>query len=263
MTSFHHKKKFGQHFLKNDIIAEQIVDAFISACKTKQALEIGPGEGVLTKYLLKNKSIELFISEIDNDIIPIIAGKFNIDSTHLIHGDFLKMNFDEHFQDEFSIIGNFPYNISTEIIFKIIEHREKIPMMTGMFQKEVAERIAAKHGNKVYGITSILTQVFYEVEYLFTVNENEFTPPPKVKSAVIRLKRKSAVPDGFDQKIFFQLVKAGFNQRRKTLRNSLKSILLQPKKIDQLILNKRAEQLSVEEWVDLSFQVKQIVKRPG
>lgn len=259
MVTFQHKKKFGQHFLKNDIIAEQIVDAFALECRTREVLEIGPGEGVLTKYLLKNKNVELFISEIDNDLVPVIAGRFNIDPIHLIHGDFLKMNFDEHFQAEFSIIGNFPYNISTEIIFKIIEHRKKIPLMTGMFQKEVAERIAAKHGNKVYGITSILTQVFYDVEYLFTVNEEEFIPAPKVKSAVICLRRKTVVLDGFDEKFFFQLVKVGFNQRRKTLRNSLKSIILQSERIDEVILNKRAEQLSVEEWVDLSFQVKQII----
>lgn len=263
MATFHHKKKFGQHFLKNDIIAEQIVDTFALECRTRQVLEIGPGEGVLTKYLLKNKNIELFISEIDNEIIPIIANKFNIDLIHLIHGDFLKMDFDKHFPYDFSIIGNFPYNISTEIIFKIIENRNRIPLITGMFQKEVAERIAAKHGSKVYGITSILTQVFYDIEYLFTVNESEFTPAPKVKSAVIRLRRKTDVVNDLDEKFFFRFVKAGFNQRRKTLRNSLKSIVLQPERIDEIILNKRAEQLSVEEWVDLSFQVKQNNKRPG
>ena len=258
MTTFHQKKKFGQHFLNNENIASQIVDAFNSELTTAQALEIGPGQGVLTKYLLKNSKSELFISEIDREIIPIIAGKFNIDAEHLIEGDFLQMDFDKHFKGEFSIIGNFPYNISTEIIFKIIENRQRIPMMTGMFQKEVAERIAAKHGNKTYGITSILTQVFYDVELLFIVGENEFTPPPKVKSAVIMLKRKSTIRNDFDQKFFFRIVKAGFNQRRKTLRNSLKSLLLQPDKIDQTILNKRAEQLSVDEWVDLSNKVQSL-----
>lgn len=256
MSSFHHKKQFGQHFLNNDLIAEQIVNAFVAKCTTNQILEIGPGEGVLTKYLLKNNQFELFISEIDREIIPIIANKFNIDEAHLIHGDFLKMDFNAHFKDNFSIIGNFPYNISTEIIFRIIENRDRIPMMTGMFQKEVAERIAAKHGNKTYGITSILTQVFYEVEYLFTVEAHEFMPPPKVKSAVIRLTRKHDKLNDFDVKFFTQLVKAGFNQRRKTLRNAIKSLLSQPERIDENILNKRAEQLSVEEWVDLSRQVK-------
>ena len=256
MATFHQKKKFGQHFLNNENIASQIVDAFNTELTTVQALEIGPGHGVLTKYLLKNTKLELFISEIDREIIPIISGKFNIDGQHLIEGDFLQMDFDKHFKDEFSIIGNFPYNISTEIIFKIIENRQRIPMMTGMFQKEVAERLVARHGNKTYGITSILTQVFFDVELLFIVGENEFTPPPKVKSAVIMLIRKSAIHKDFDQNFFFRIVKAGFNQRRKTLRNSLKSILLHPEKIDSTILNKRAEQLSVDEWVDLSRNVK-------
>ena len=256
MAGFQHKKQFGQHFLNNDSVASSIVDAFFEACTTRQILEIGPGEGVLTKYLLKNNDHELFISEIDRDIIPLIAEKFKVDSTHLIQGDFLQMNFDTHFTNEFSIIGNFPYNISTEIVFKIIQYRDRIPMMTGMFQKEVAERIAAKHGNKTYGITSILTQVFYEVDYLMTVDENEFTPPPKVKSAVIRFRRKTEPVEDLEPKFFFRIVKAGFNQRRKTLRNSLKSIILQPERLDEAILNKRAEQLSVEEWVNLSKQVK-------
>lgn len=255
MATFQHKKNFGQHFLNNETIAADIVDAFFAKCTTPQILEIGPGEGVLTKYLLKNTAHELFISEIDNDIVPIIASKFNVDSAHLIHGDFLQMHFKKHFKDEFSIIGNFPYNISTQIVFKIIEYKELVPMMTGMFQKEVAERIAAKHGSKIYGITSILTQVFYDVEYLFTVGEHEFTPPPKVKSAVIRLTRRMEPIEGLDEKRFFQHVKAGFNQRRKTLRNALKSILSQPEKIDPAILDKRAEQLSVHEWVELSKQI--------
>ncbi len=255
MATFQHKKKFGQHFLHNDIIADDIVNAFAAKLTTPQVLEIGPGEGVLTKYLLKQKDIELFISEIDRDIIPIIADKFSMDPTHLIQGDFLDMDFKKHFKDQFCIIGNFPYNISTQIVFKIIENREMIPMMTGMFQKEVAERIAAKHGSKIYGITSILTQVFYEVEYLFTVNENEFTPPPKVKSSVIRLVRRPGSIEDFNEKKFFQHVKAGFNQRRKTLRNALKSLLSQPERIDPSILDKRAEQLSVQDWVDLSKQI--------
>jgi 16S rRNA (adenine1518-N6/adenine1519-N6)-dimethyltransferase len=256
MASFQHKKQFGQHFLRNEKIASDIVDAFFAECKTSQILEIGPGEGVLTKYLLKHPDHELFISEIDKDIIPIIANKFNINSAHLIQGDFLQMDFDQHFNSEFSIIGNFPYNISTEIVFKIIKNRDRIPMMTGMFQKEVADRIAAKHGNKTYGITSILTQVFYNVDALMIVEANEFTPPPKVKSAVIRFRRRHDTVLGLDEKFFFQIVKAGFNQRRKTLRNSLKSIVLKPERLDEAILNKRAEQLSVDEWVNFSIQVK-------
>jgi 16S rRNA (adenine1518-N6/adenine1519-N6)-dimethyltransferase len=255
MATFEHKKKFGQHFLHNTTIAGDIVDAFFLKCTTPQILEIGPGEGILTQALQKRPNYELFISEIDNDLVPIITNRFGIDATHLIHGDFLQMDFQKHFTHEFSIIGNFPYNISTQIVFKIIENRHRVPMMTGMFQKEVAERIAARHGNKTYGITSILTQVFYEVEYLFTVDENEFIPPPQVKSAVIRLTRRTSEIEGLVEKKFFQHVKAGFNQRRKTLRNALKSILLQPEKIDPAILDKRAEQLSVQEWVDLSKQI--------
>lgn len=241
--------------MHNTTIAQDIVDAFFLTCTTPQILEIGPGEGILTKELQKRADHELFISEIDNDLIPLITQRFGMDNTHLIHGDFLQMDFEQHFKGEFSIIGNFPYNISTQIIFKIIENRNRVPMMTGMFQKEVAERIAARHGNKTYGITSILTQVFYEVEYLFTVNEHEFIPPPQVKSAVIRLTRRTSEIEGLVEKKFFQHVKAGFNQRRKTLRNALKSILLQPEKIDPAILDKRAEQLSVQEWVDLSKQI--------
>lgn len=258
MATFQHKKKFGQHFLRNEIIAHDIVNAFISKCNTDQILEIGPGEGVLTKYLLQANK-EVFISEIDNDIIPIIESKFNIDHEHLIHGDFLEMDFTNHFAGEFSIIGNFPYNISTQIIFKIIENRQKVPMMTGMFQKEVADRIAAKHGNKIYGITSILTQVFYDVSYLFTVDRMEFTPPPQVQSAVIQLIRKSEPVPDLNEKFFFTIVKAGFNQRRKTLRNSLKSIISQPERLDPSILDKRAEQLSVEQWIEFSRQVKNLI----
>lgn len=255
MALFQHKKKFGQHFLHNENIAQDIVDAFLKHCNTEQILEIGPGEGVLTKHLI-NSNKEVFISEIDNDIIPIIASQFKIDNKHLIHGDFLVMNFDQHFSSEFSIIGNFPYNISSQIIFKIIENKEKIPMMTGMFQKEVADRIAAKHGNKTYGITSILTQVFYDVTYLFTVDRMQFTPPPQVQSAVIQLVRKESMLEGLEQKFFFQTVKAGFNQRRKTLRNALKSILSHPERLDPSILDKRAEQLSVQEWVEFSREIK-------
>lgn len=257
MAGFQHKKNFGQHFLNNETIASEIVDQFFSKCNTKQILEIGPGEGVLTKYLLKNTYHELFISEIDNDIIPLIESKFGIDNTHLIHGDFLAMDFSRHFSSEFSIIGNFPYNISSQIVFKILDNLERIPMMTGMFQKEVAERIVASHGSKIYGITSILTQIHYDVEYLFTVGENEFSPPPKVKSAVIRLTRKADKIVGLDEKKFSQHVKAGFNQRRKTLRNALKSLLSQPEKIDPTILDKRAEQLSVSEWIQLSKDINQ------
>lgn len=252
MSSFRHKKNFGQHFLTDENVAFDIVQGLIKHSPTKQILEIGPGEGVLTKYLLKEDNIELFISEIDNDIIPIIQEKFGVDKNHLIHGDFLVLDFDNYFPNEFSIIGNFPYNISTEIIFRVIENRVKVPMVVGMFQKEVAERFAAKSGNKTYGITSVLTQAFYDIEYLFTVNENVFNPPPKVKSGVIRMTRKPVYQLPVNEKLFFTVVKTAFNQRRKTLRNALKSLSLQPDERFDAFFEKRAEQLSVEKFIELT-----------
>lgn len=253
--SFQHKKKFGQHFLNDEAIAEKIVQSFFEKNHAHSILEVGPGEGVLTKYLIQHPEVELFISEIDRDIIPIIRNKFNVDEKHLIEGDFLEMNFDQYFNHEFSVIGNFPYNISTQIVFKIIESRDKIPMMTGMFQKEVAERIAAGHGSKTYGITSVLTQAWYDVEYLFTVPEHVFTPPPKVKSAVIRMQRKQENNKPVNASLLFQIVKAGFNQRRKTLRNALKMLNLQPGWVSDEILAKRAEQLSVQDFIDLTHRI--------
>lgn len=253
--SFQHKKKFGQHFLNDEAIAEKIVQSFFEKNHSHSILEVGPGEGVLTKYLIQHPEVELFISEIDREIIPIIRNKFNVDEKHLIEGDFLEMNFDQYFNHEFSVIGNFPYNISTQIVFKIIESRDKIPMMTGMFQKEVAERIAAGHGSKTYGITSVLTQAWYDVEYLFTVPEHVFTPPPKVKSAVIRMQRKQENNKPVNASLLFQIVKAGFNQRRKTLRNALKMLNLQPGWVSDEILAKRAEQLSVQDFIDLTHRI--------
>lgn len=254
MERFQHKKRFGQHFLNDEEIAFRIVDALMQKNTCRQVLEIGPGEGVLTKYLIE-KEIELFISEIDRDIIPLIRKKFSVDEKHLIEGDFLQLNFAAHFPGEVALIGNFPYNISTQIVFKMLENKERIPLMVGMFQKEVAERIAATHGSKIYGITSVLTQAFYEVEYLFTVGEHVFTPPPKVKSAVIRLTRKSDTELACSPKLFTRVVKAGFNQRRKTLRNALKSLPLHPGWEDDKILSQRAEQLSVQDFIDLTLRI--------
>lgn len=256
--SFQHKKRFGQHFLNDESIAEKIVHSFLEKNTTPQVLEIGPGEGVLTKYLRAETGVDLFISEIDKDIIPVIKQKFNVDDAHMLEGDFLHMNLAAYFKDNFSIIGNFPYNISTQIIFKILEYKERIPMMTGMFQKEVAERIAAPHGSKIYGITSVLTQAYYDVEYLFTVSEHVFTPPPKVKSAVIRITRKPSSDIGCSEKTLTKIVKAGFNQRRKTLRNALKILNLQPDWVPAEILSKRAEQLSVEDFISLARRIEEM-----
>jgi 16S rRNA (adenine1518-N6/adenine1519-N6)-dimethyltransferase len=254
VDKFQHKKRFGQHFLDDETIASQITEALLQKNTCKQVLEIGPGIGVLTKYLVADKNIELFISEIDRDIIPLIQEKFSIDDTHMIAGDFLQLDFTAHFPGELSLIGNFPYNISTQIIFKMLDNKERIPLMVGMFQKEVAERIAAHHGSKIYGITSVLAQAFYDVEYLVTVPENVFTPPPKVKSAVIRLTRKTDTDLGCNAALFREVVKAGFNQRRKTLRNALKSLHLPPGWED-VTFSKRAEQLSVQDFVELTRRI--------
>lgn len=252
---YRHKKQFGQHFLHDEHIASQIVEKFLEKRSTDAVLEVGPGEGVLTKYLQASAGKYLFISEIDRDIVALIHERFHPEPGHLLEGDFLQQNLSTLFPKGVCIIGNFPYNISTQIVFSILEHRQVVPMMTGMFQKEVAERIAAKHGNKVYGITSVLTQAFYDVEYLFTVSEGVFTPPPKVKSAVIRLVRKEP-PPGVDYKTLLQLVKMAFNQRRKMLRNALQQLMPQWPDTIQPFLTKRAEELSVQDFIGLAAEIK-------
>jgi len=247
------KKHLGQHFLNDQQIAKDIVDGLTLHGSYKEVLEIGPGMGVLTKYLLQNNaSYHTRVVDIDGESIQYLKKAFPLDDKDVIHADFLNADLSEWYPDKFAIIGNFPYNISTEILFKVLDYREQIPEVVGMFQKEVAERFAAKNGNKTYGITSVLLQAFYDIEYLFTVHENVFTPPPKVKSGVIRLKRNSRVTLPCDEASFFKVVKAGFNMRRKTLRNALKSINVQNISMDLPIFDKRAEQLSVEEFFDLT-----------
>lgn len=250
------KKHLGQHFLKDETIALHIVESLKHSSLYKKVLEVGPGMGVLTKYLINQPAYETFIIDIDRESIAYLKKNYPVLENRIIEGDFLKLDFNRLFPDErFAVIGNFPYNISTEILFKVLDHKNQVPEIVGMFQKEVAERIAAKPGNKTYGITSVLLQAFYNIEYLFTVHENVFQPPPKVKSAVIRLTRNSIQRLDCDEKLFKQVVKSGFNQRRKTLRNSIKAFKLKPEFLDHKYLTQRAEELSVADFVQLTNMV--------
>ena len=244
------KKNLGQHFLNDLNIAQMIADS-LQHQAYKQVLEIGPGMGVLTQFLLKKDS-EVFVIEIDTESVVYLKTHFPQLNNHIIEGDFLKLPLNEIFKEPFALIGNFPYNISSQILFKALEHKDIIPEIAGMFQKEVAERLASQPGNKNYGIISVLLQAYYDVEYLFTVNEDVFTPPPKVKSGVIRLIRKENQTLDCDEKLFRRVVKTAFNQRRKTLRNALKSINLVDEKKAEPYLGLRAENLSVDDFIQLT-----------
>lgn len=248
------KKHLGQHFLKDENIANKIANS-LTLNGYKNVLEIGPGMGVLTKYLLK-KDITTSVIEIDEESVEFLKVHFLNLSNRIITGNFLKIDITQIFKDEqFAIIGNFPYNISTQIVFKTLENRQSIPELCGMFQKEVAQRIAEKPGTKTYGILSVLTQAFYDVEYLFTVPPAVFNPPPKVDSGVIRLIRKDNFTLPVNEAFFFKVVKTAFNQRRKTLRNSLKSFQLSDKLREDVIFAKRPEQLSVKEFIYLTQKI--------
>jgi 16S rRNA (adenine1518-N6/adenine1519-N6)-dimethyltransferase len=252
------KKHFGQHFLKDEQIAQKIADSLTEA-GYKNVLEIGPGMGILTKYLLKKK-LTTHVVEIDRESVEYLQAHFLNLTGRIISKDFLKMNLSDYFNDkQFAIIGNFPYNISSQIVFKTLENRHLIPELTGMFQKEVARRIAEKEGNKVYGIISVITQAFYNVEYLFTVPPTVFDPPPKIDSGVIRLIRKENYDLPVDEKLFYRVVKTAFNQRRKTLRNSLKAMNLSDNLREDVIFAKRPEQLSVQEFISLTSKIEKDV----
>jgi 16S rRNA (adenine1518-N6/adenine1519-N6)-dimethyltransferase len=245
------KKYLGQHFLKDENIAEKIANT-LTEDGYKNVLEIGPGMGILTKYLLK-KNVTTSVIEIDRESVDYLKAHYLNLSDRIINDYFLKIDITNLFKGEqFAIIGNFPYNISSQIVFKAIEHRDRIPEFSGMFQKEVAKRIAEKPGNKTYGILSVLTQSFYDVEYLFTVPPTVFRPPPRVDSGVIRLIRKKNYSLPVDVPFFFKVVKTAFNQRRKTLRNSLKSFQLSDKLREDVIFAKRPEQLSVHQFIELT-----------
>ena len=244
------KKSLGQHFLKDNNIANKIVESLDQ--NSKNVLEIGPGTGILTRFLIKKK-YNLKLVEIDNDSVLFLINQLGIDQNIIIENDFLKLDLPKVFGgNNFSIIGNFPYNISSQIVFKILENRTMVSEMCGMFQYEVAERICESEGTKKYGILSVLTQAFFHVELLFEVSNHLFIPPPKVNSAVILLKRKQVINLDCDEKLFFKIVKLSFQQRRKTIRNSLKKINLSNNLREDSIFDNRPEQLSVNQFVKLT-----------
>ncbi len=248
------KKHLGQHFLKDESVAKAIADT-LNLEGYEDVLEIGPGMGVLTKYLLE-KPIDTYVIEIDTESVDYLYANYPKLHGKIICKDFLKYDVNEVFGGkQFGIIGNFPYNISTQIVFRTLELRNQIPEFAGMFQKEVAERICEKKGSKTYGILSVLAQAFYDAEYLFTVDEHVFIPPPKVKSGVLRLRRKEDYSLPCGEKLFFTVVKTAFQQRRKTLRNSLKTLNLSDNLREDEIFNLRPEQLSVEQFIALTQKI--------
>lgn len=257
------KKHLGQHFLRDENIAKKIADS-LTETAYENILEIGPGMGVLTKYILRKKT-KVTVFEIDIESVEYLKNVFPVEQIsintskekfQIIEGDFLKQNLQDLFKNQqVAIIGNFPYNISSQIVFKAIENRGIVSEFSGMFQKEVAQRIAEKEGSKTYGILSVLTQAFFDVEYLFTVPPNVFNPPPKVDSGVIRCVRKENYKLPVDEKLFFRVVKTAFNQRRKMLRSSLKSFKLSDSLKEDPIFAKRPEQLSVLEFIELTKKI--------
>lgn len=262
------KKALGQHFLTDLSVAQAIAEALqpegASAVNPAETLEIGPGMGVLSQYLMERDDIALKMIEIDRESVDYLLTTFPKAHGALMEGDFLKLRLDKLFGDNFCVIGNFPYNISSQIFFKILDHKDNIPQVVCMIQKEVAERIAEKPGTKTYGILSVLLQAWYDIEYLFTVGEGAFNPPPKVKSAVIRLRRNDRTDLGCDQGLFKTVIKTGFNQRRKTLRNSLKPLITAkaernswtPEQLAEFlqdpVFTLRPERLSVEDFITLT-----------
>lgn len=250
MSKVRAKKHLGQHFLKDLGIARDIAHS-LSLNNYSKLLEVGPGMGVLTQFLIPLDT-ETFVIEIDKESVSYLKKHYPELDNHLLEGDFLKLPLQEIFKEPIAIIGNFPYNISSQILFKAIDHKDLIPEIVGMFQKEVAERVVSPPGSKKYGITSVLLQCYYDVEYLFTVDETVFVPPPKVKSAVIRLRRNDRDKLDCDEKKFIQVVKTAFGQRRKTLRNALKSLNLVDENTASQYLSLRAEQLSVEDFMNLT-----------
>lgn len=247
------KKHLGQHFLKDKNIAKQITDCLTQYRGYTHVLEIGAGTGVLTSFLLERPALNLSIVEIDRESVAYLKDVLKFPAEKIIEGDILKLNLAQLFDNQpLGIIGNLPYNISSQIFFKILEYKNQIPEVVCMIQKEVAERIAAKHGNKTYGILSVLLQAYYDISYEFTVHEHVFNPPPKVKSAVITFRRNAVDKLPCDEKLFFNVVKTGFNQRRKTLRNALKPLGVPVDMMTEEVFEKRAEQLSVNSFIELT-----------
>jgi 16S rRNA (adenine1518-N6/adenine1519-N6)-dimethyltransferase len=247
------KKHLGQHFLRDENIARKIAECLQPQGRYKKVIEIGPGMGMLTKYLLKNEAFETTVIEIDRESVAFLEENYPELKERILSKDFLRIDIKDYFSEPLAVIGNFPYNISSQILFKILENRDLVPEAAGMFQKEVAQRIAAKSGSKTYGILSVLVQAWYKIEYLFSVSEHVFSPPPKVKSAVIRLERNAVTSLACDEKLFVEVVKAGFNQRRKTLRNALHPFEIIPGNEGHVYFTQRAEQLTVEDFIQLTL----------
>ncbi len=254
------KKALGQHFLKDVTIAQQIAESLVFSQDRMPVLEIGPGMGVLTQYLLQDPHIDLTAIELDRESVDYLT--VNYPQLHLIQGDFLRFDLNVLYPEgQFCVIGNYPYNISSQIFFKVLEYKDRIPCCSGMIQKEVAERLASKPGNKAYGILSVLMQAYYDIEYLFTVHEHVFDPPPKVKSAVIRFTRNKRSHLDCDEALFKTVVKTAFNQRRKQMRNSLQQLVGKGNPVlEEAIFTKRPEQLSVREFEELTKLIERVVK---
>ncbi|GAB1416669.1 16S rRNA (adenine(1518)-N(6)/adenine(1519)-N(6)) -dimethyltransferase RsmA [Paludibacter sp.] len=258
MAQVRPKKHLGQHFLKDLEVARRIAES-LELSEPSCVLEIGPGTGVLSQFLLQNNNINLTAVEVDKESVEYL--KNNFPTLKVIEADFLKIDVKSIFPEQFIIIGNFPYNISSQIFFKVLENRDSVRQVVCMIQKEVAERMAAAHGNKTYGILSVLMQAFYSIDYLFTVHEHVFDPPPKVKSAVIRLTRNNVNSLGCDEQLFKTVVKTAFNQRRKTLRNSLKPVVGKENSMyANSLFDKRPEQLSVSAFIELTNMVEAALK---
>lgn len=255
MSTVRAKKHLGQHFLNDKNAAQRIVEALNPSLGFSQVLEVGPGMGVLSDFLLQKESYETFLIDVDDESIEFLADKYPELGKRLIHGDFLALDFNAYFGDKMAVIGNFPYNISSQILFKILDERDRVVQMAGMFQKEVAERCVAKPGSKEYGILSVFLQAYYEVEYLFTVKAGAFNPPPKVLSGAMRMTRNAVNKLDCDEKLFWKVVKAGFNQRRKTLRNALSAIVAKDKMSSNPLYELRAERLTVTDFVTLTNEI--------
>ncbi|SFB92098.1 16S rRNA (adenine1518-N6/adenine1519-N6)-dimethyltransferase [Parapedobacter composti] len=257
MSNVRAKKHLGQHFLTDRHAAARIVGALRPALGYDTVLEVGPGMGVLSELLLRHTDYQTWLIDIDAESVQYLKDNYPQLGGRLIHGDFLNLDFSVHFPGKLAIIGNFPYNISSQILFKVLEERDRVPEVVGMFQKEVAERCAAPPGGKEYGILSVLVQAYYHVEYLFTVKAGAFNPPPKVLSGVIRLTRNANETLGCDEKLFWRVVKAAFNQRRKTLRNALAVIVPKDRMGENPLYDLRAERLSVADFVQLTNDISQ------
>jgi 16S rRNA (adenine1518-N6/adenine1519-N6)-dimethyltransferase len=255
MTLVRAKKHLGQHFLTDKNIAAKIVDSLHPDGKYTHVLEVGPGMGILSDYLLQKPEYEVSLVDIDTESYDFLKKKYPQLGSRLLNADFLEMDFAAIFNGPLGIIGNFPYNISSQILFKVLDNRQQVVEVVGMFQKEVAERCSSKPGSKEYGILSVFLQAYYKVEYLFTVKAGVFNPPPKVLSAVIRLTRNEMTQLNCDEKLFWQVVKAGFNQRRKTLRNAVSSLINKEKMTTEPLLDLRAERLSVNDFVELTNKI--------